>query len=187
MAAAPVEQTGNRLGIIYGLRMIERQDGIYLAARSFLGPSYWNTEAENHVAGPQLGLVWIRSAGPWSIWLQATAMTGFNYGEVQQVGSLGEQRLIPGALNRPSFARPTAFRHVDPHDEISPSGEIRTEVTYRLTNNFSFAVTWSGIAIGNALLSEDRIQTSFPDMGLVDPGQQQIFVHNLFCGVNVVL
>jgi hypothetical protein len=175
------------MGIIYGVRMIERQTGIYVTADGgFLGPAYWHTEAENHVVGPQLGLMLLRSAGRWSLRFQATAMAGFNYGDVQQNGSIG-QRLIPGALNRPLFGRPTLFRHVDPHDEISPSGELRAEATYRVTDRVSFAVTWSGIAIGNALLSENRIGDSMPDLGLVDPGEQQILVHNLFCGVTVVL
>ncbi|HEX2477318.1 MAG TPA: BBP7 family outer membrane beta-barrel protein [Lacipirellulaceae bacterium] len=187
MAAAPQGNRRNDVGIIYGMRVIERQNGIYISADGgIIGPSYWHTEAENHVFGPQLGLVLLRNRGPWSIRLQATAMAGFNYGDVEQHGSMG-QRQIPGALNQPIFARPAAFHHVDPHDEISPSGELRMETTYRLTHNVSFAITWSGIAIRNALLVEDRIRDFQPDAGLADPGEQQIFVHNLFCGVTVVL
>jgi hypothetical protein len=87
----------------------------------------------------------------------------------------------------PIFVHPAFFRHVDPHDEVSPSGELRMEATYRLTPNISFALTWSGIAIRNALLAENRIRDFQPDAGRADPGEQQIFVHNLFCGVNVVL
>jgi putative beta barrel porin BBP7 len=187
MAAAPQGSRRNDFGIIYGLRMIERQNSIYVTATGgIIGASYWHTEAENHVIGPQLGFVLLRNRGPWSIRLQATATAGFNYGDVQQNGSIG-QRLIPGALNQSLFGRPTTFRHVDAHDEVSPSGELRFEASYRLTQNVSFAVTWSGIAIHNALLVEDRIRDFQPDAGLADPGNQQIFVHNLFCGVNVVL
>jgi hypothetical protein len=187
MWAAPLPSRQNGLGIIYGVRMIERQTGIYVTADGgLLGSAYWHTEAENHVLGPQLGLMLLRSAGRWSLRFQATAMAGFNYGDVQQNGSIG-QRLIPGALNRALFGRPTSFRNVHPHDEISPSGELRAEATYRVTDRISFALTWSGIAIGNALLSENRIGDSMPDLGLIDPGEQQILVHNLFCGVTVVL
>jgi hypothetical protein len=188
MWVAPLGSRQNGVGIIYGVRMIERQTGIYVTADGgIIGSAYWHTEAENHVVGPQLGVMLLRNAGPWSIRFQATAMAGFNYGDVEQHGSVGSQRQIPGALNFPLFARPTSFRHVDPHDEISPSGELRAEATYRVTDRVSFALTWSGIAIGNALLSEQRLGYSFPDLGLVDPGEQQIFVHNLFCGVSVVL
>jgi len=137
MWAAPLGSRQNGFGIIYGVRMIERQTGIYATADGgILGSAYWHTEAENHVVGPQLGLMLLRSAGPSSLRLQATAMAGFNYGDVEQHGSVGSQRLIPGALNRPLFARPTSFRHVDPHDEISPSGELRAEATYRVTDRF---------------------------------------------------
>ncbi len=188
LSAMPLGSRQNGIGIIYGVRIIERQTGIYVTADGGLpGSAYWHTEAENHVLGPQLGLMLLRSAGRWSTRFQATAMAGFNYGDVHQRGSVGLQRTIPGAINQPLFLRPTSFRHVDPHGEISPSGEIRAEATYQATDRVSFALTWSGIAIGNALLSEHRIGDSFPDLGLVDPGEQHIFVHNLFCGVNVAL
>jgi hypothetical protein len=188
MSAAPLGDRQNCTGIIYGVRVIERQNGIYITADGGnIRSAYWRTEAVNHIFGPQLGLIHVRSGGRWSIRLQATAMPGFNYGNVHQDGSVGFERAILGALNQPMFGRGTSFRRVDPHDEISPSGEVRVEAIYRVTNRVTFAMNWSGIAIGNALLSEHRIGDSFPDLGLIDPGEQHIFVHNLFCGMTFVL
>ncbi len=186
MAAAEVGPSRNGIGLIYGLRAIERQDGQYfLATGGILDRSQWQTEVENHIIGPQLGVVMLGSAGPLSIRIQATAMAGFNYGDVRQSGAIGHER-ISGALNRPLYARPVAFNHITNHDEFSPSGELRGEATYRLSQSASLVFTWSGTAIRNALLSENRTRWQLPDMGLIDPGDQHIFVHNLFCGINVV-
>jgi hypothetical protein len=175
------------VGIIYGIRAIQRQksESVFLEG-SVLHTFYWETEAKNDIMGPQLGVVLARSVGRLSMRLQATAMAGFNFGIVQQKGALGEG-LVPGALNQPLYARPAQFRHVDPHDEISPSGELRVEARYRLSEMVTFAISWSGVAIGNALVTDDRTLYQIPELGLVDPGEQTILVHNLFCGLEMML
>jgi hypothetical protein len=186
-AAADLEPAQNGIGLIYGLRAIERQDGHYFwASGGLLNSAQWQTVAENHIIGPQLGVVMQGSAGPLSVRFQATALAGFNYGDVHQSGELGRQRQIPGAINQLLFGRPTVFNHVASHDEFSPSGELLGEATFRLTDSAAIVFTWSGIAIGNVLLSENRTRSSLPDMGLIDPGIQSIFVHSLFCGVHIV-
>jgi hypothetical protein len=186
MVGIPTNSKRNGVGIVYGMRMIEREYGFYVSAKgSILHDAYWDTEAENHIMGPQLGLIALRNSGPWSVRLQATAMAGLNYGDVQQSGRIGEGR-VPGGVNQLLYARPVEFNHLDPHNEISPSGELRAEAYLRLTNSVTLALTWSGIAINNALLTEDRIRYRLPDLGLVDPGEQQIFASNLFCGVSMV-
>jgi hypothetical protein len=175
----------NGVGLVYGFRMIERQDGLtFLGLGGILGRAYVNTSAENHIIGPQLGLVWIKSVGRWTGRLHGLASLGFNYGDVSQYSEIGDAP-IPGAINRPLFAQPHRSSHSDAHDEFSPNAEIRAEINYRLTNSVTLAANWSGIAIDNALETDGRIRYFLPDMGLVDPGNQQFLVHNFFCGIEV--
>jgi hypothetical protein len=186
--AAPSDNDhANGVGIVYGIRAIQRQksETVYIDG-SILRNLHWQTDAENQILGPELGMILARSVGRLSTQLQATVMAGFNFGEVNQQGVMGDG-LVPGALNRPPYVSTVIFGHNDPHDEISPSGELRAEARYQLRDNVTLALRWSGIAIGNALLTEDRTFYRLPDMGLVDPGEQTIFFHHLFCGVEVVL
>jgi hypothetical protein len=177
----------NGIGIIYGIRAIQRQDGAYISMLgSVLHDVYVNTDAENNVLGPQVGMIFARRVGNFSARLQATILAGFNFGDVTQRGTMGTG-LVPGALNQPLYARSNSFRHEARHDEFSPSGELRAEARYRLRKNATLSLAWSGIAIGNALLAEERIIYSLPDFGLADPGEQSILVQNLYCGVEFVL
>jgi hypothetical protein len=184
--ARAVRTRNNGIGIIYGLRTIDRQDSYSVSAvGGIIETFYLDTVAENHIIGPQVGLVWLKTRGRWSARLQGMASMGFNYGDVQQDGQIGPE-LIPGALNRPLFARPTEFAHKDPHNEFSPNGELRAEAIYRITNRITFAVDWSGVVIDNALESQERVRLALPDMGLIDRANQRTFVHNFFCGIEMV-
>jgi hypothetical protein len=175
----------NGVGLIYGVRMIEREDfeslrgtgGIFGSVRS-------ETVAANHVMGPAVGLVWIRTRGRWSARLQGLVSVGFNSGSVEQNNLLGDS-LVPGAINRPLYAQPIASAHHDSFDEFSPSGELSAGASYRISQSITFAVNWSGITIENALEATNRRRDFLPDFGLVDPGNQNLFVNNFFCGIEI--
>jgi hypothetical protein len=176
----------NGLGILYGLRVIEREDAEYMhGTGGIIGSITSETVAENHVMGPAVGLVWIKSYGPWTTKLQGVVSVGFNSGDVEQQNAIGAE-MVPGAINRPLFAQPTESSHHDSHDEFSPNGELRVELNLRITESTTFAINWSGIAVENALIAEDRTRFYLPDMGLVDPGSQQLLVHHFFCGIELV-
>jgi hypothetical protein len=135
--------------------------------------------------GPAAGLVWTKMRGRWTARLQGLASVGFNSGSVEQRSSIGVQS-VSGATNRLLYAQPTESAHHDSFDEISPSGELRAELNYSITENVTFAINWSGVSVENALEAADRTRYYLPDMGLVDPGNQRIMVHNFFCGIEVL-
>lgn len=176
----------NGIGMLYGVRIIEREDfrSMY-ATGSILGTTTSETVADNHVMGPAIGLVWIKSHGPWTARLQGLVSMGFNSGEVEQYNTVGAEQ-VPGATNRLLYSQPTESSHRDSHDEFSPNGELRAEANLRITETLTFAINWSGIAVDNALMTDSRTRFYLPDMGLVDPGNQQLPVHNFFCGIEMV-
>lgn len=185
---SPVRVRGKRngLGMIYGLRMIERDDWQSLnATGGILGSMHSATVADNHIMGPTLGMIWIKTRGRWTARLQGLLSVGFNSGEVDQNNLVGSE-LIPGATNRLLYGQRTASTHHDSFDEFSPSGELRAEANYRITDALTFAISWSGVAIDNALEAENRTVYYLPDFGLADPGNQRLLVHNFFCGIELV-
>ena len=176
----------NGVGMLYGMRMFERWDSLSISADGgILGPTQTSTVANNHIMGPAIGLIWIKTHGRWTARLQGLASIGFNSGSVEQSNSIGFE-LVPGAVNRLLYARPIESAHHDSFDEFSPSGELRAEANYRITENITFAINWSGVAVENALESTGRMRYYLPDFGLIDPGNQRLLVHNFFCGIEMV-
>jgi Putative beta barrel porin-7 (BBP7) len=176
----------NGIGLLYGLRAIERWDRqSFYASGGIVGTTQSSTVADNHVMGPAAGVIWIKTRGRWTARLQGLVSVGFNSGSVEQSNFVGEE-LFPGATNRLLYAQPTASAHHDSFDEFSPSGELRAEVNYRITENITFAINWSGVSVENALESQDRTRYYLPNFGLVDPGNQRLLVHNFFCGIEVL-
>jgi hypothetical protein len=132
-----------------------------------------------------VGLVWIKTRGRWTTRLHGLASAGFNGGSVRQENSIGAE-LVPGAVNRMLYAQPTKSAHHASFDEMSPSAELRAEANYRITDNITFAINWSGVSVENALEAAGRTRFYLPDMGLAEPGHQRILVHNFFCGIEVL-
>ena len=98
-------------------------------------------------------------------------MFGYNVADWDQIGLMGEG-LIPGALNQPLYARPTAFSHGLREQEFSPVAEMRVQASYHVTKGVRAEVRLHGLvrrqhppggAVGALLL---------PDMGYVDTGSK---------------
>ena len=176
----------NGIGLIYGMRMFDREEWQTFSAHGgILGSTRSETTASNQIAGPAAGLVWIKTSGRWTARLQGLASIGFNSGSVEQNSSFGVE-LVPGATNRLLYAQPLNSAHHDSFDEFSPSGELRAELNYRITESVTLAINWSGVTVENALEVENRMRYYAPDFGLVDPGNQRLLVHNVFCGVEMM-
>lgn len=169
--------------LVIGVRSIQSDDDAETVVNgSILGNSRWDTYAANDVAGPQAGLAWCRDYGPWSVRLQGTALAGYNFGNIRQNGAIGSTT-IPGALNRPLYAQPIYIGHYQPASPFTPSGELVAETTWQLTDGMILRLYWSGVVVENMLFTDDRVDYRLPDLGLREPGNQRLFVQNIFCGL----
>jgi len=172
--------------LITGVRAFQREEGLDLLAEGgILERTSLSTVALTDVAGPQAGMVWFRRFGAWSLRLQGTALAGYNFGNMRQVGVVGEER-IPGALNRPLYGQPIYTSEYQPASRFSPSGELFVETRWQLTDSIALRMSWASVIVENVLFTDDRIAIELPDFGLRDPGDQRLLAHNLFCGVEFV-
>jgi len=173
-------------GILYGMRVIETDEEARTnAAGSIVAESFWNVEVENHIVGPQLGLVWGRSHGPLSFEVQGLALLGYNAARVQ-LHSKTNIGLVPGALNQPLYARPTDFAAAERHHEFSPAGELRAQSSLQLSPAVAVKLAWTALMIQNVMEADDRIDYQFPGAKLRDPDEQQLFVQSIYCGLDIV-
>jgi hypothetical protein len=184
--ALPRDEKRNALGLIYGFRafQVDQHNRLYANVGIFQG-GYWDLGAENQVVGPQAGIVWTRQRGKWSALLQGTVIAGYNHRRAVLDGSMG-QELIPGALNRPLYSRPTEIRQHESQHEFCPTGEVRALSHYRLTNAITLKLAWSAFAASNLLFVNDDAVYQLPYMEVSHSNVDSLLVHDVFCGIEFV-
>lgn len=150
-------------------------------AASGLGDSWWDTLAENHIVGPQIGARWYRKSGRWTWSTEGRFFAGFNYQNVTLDGQLGS-KLDPqnAGLLQIRNMEPTAFTHWARFDEWTPSAELRVDFMYQLTRSVSLGVGWTGlwidgIARASSLIDYKLGQTTAETMGINGSNRQGVF------------
>ncbi len=176
----------NRLTIAYGARFLRLYDDFNVVGQgSILGQTTWNTSFTNNIVGPQVALQWVNERQRWRIETDARFMFGYNVANWNQVGLMGEE-LIPGALNRPLYARPTAFAHGLREQEFAPVGELRVKASYHFTKSFALNFGYTGSVISNIRRAAPSVRYALPDFGYVDAGSQTMLTNGFDLGVEFV-
>lgn len=173
----------NRLTASWGARFLRLYDDFKVDAEgSILGATTWDTSFTNNIVGPQVGMQWVNQRQRWRLQTDAKFMFGYNIANWDQVGLMGEE-LIPGALNRPLYARPTAFSHGLREQDFAPVGELRVHASYHFTSAFAMNFGYTGSYIGNIRRAAPSVQYRLPDFGYVDTGGENILINGFDLGV----
>ena len=174
----------DNLRFSWGLRFVDLTDNFYFQGLgSILGRTTVETDVENQIIGPQLGLQWVRRDGPWSFVLEGRGTFGYNIVDVDQYGIFGEEA-IPGALNRSATARTTTTVQGERFDEFSPIAEIRAQLQYRLAESISLQAGYTAKYIGNIHRGGLTTAWNAPDFGINDR-TSDIFVNGLNLGIEL--
>ena len=172
------------LRLSYGVRFLNIEDDFYFnGIGSVLGRTWVNTNAENQIIAPQLGLKWTRRDGPWNFILEARGAVGYNVVDVDQEGIFGYEA-IPGALNRSALARTTTSVDGFRFDEFSPIGELRAQLRYRLAEAISVHAGYTAKYVGNIHRGGESTAWNAPDFGVHDH-TGDIFVNGLNIGIEL--
>jgi hypothetical protein len=176
----------NRVTIGYGARFMQLYDDFqFLGEGSILGRTFYDTTFTNNVVGPQIQAQWTNQRQRWRIEADARAMFGYNIANWRQQGVMGEE-LIPGALNRPLYARPTAFSHGLTEHNFSPVGELRLNAKYQFTRGFSANFGYTSSVMANIKRAATSVRYRLPDFGYVDSGSQTLLSNGFDFGVEFV-
>lgn len=170
----------------FGVRYLRLRDTFYFDGRgSILGRTYAETKAQNSIVGPQVHGKWNRQKGRWNLGLDGRVLLGANIQDTDQVGGIGED-LAPGAVNRPVAAQPTFVSYSRRDDNFSPVIEFRAESSYQLTSAIALKLGYTAMFIDNITRSAHTVRWYLPDLGLLEGGEQDIFINGAHVGVEVV-
>jgi hypothetical protein len=176
----------NTVTIGWGARFLRLYDQFDVnALGSILGDSFWSTSFTNNIVGPQVALRWVNERQRWRIQTDARFMAGYNVANWDQVGLMGTE-LIPGALNRLLYARPTAFSHERHEGEFAPVGELRVAASYHITSGFALNFGYTGTVVAGMRRAATSVHYNLPDMGYVDAGTQEVLINGFDLGVEFV-
>ena len=151
-----------------------------------LADSFWATEAENHVVGPQLGARWFKTHDRWTLSTEGRFMAGFNSQNIRQRGTIATEAQPPGDLFEPRLLSPTSFTHARHLQEFTPVVGLRVEAWYQLTRAISLRAGWSGLWMDNVARASNMILYEVPDMGLLPQNNSQdVLLHGWNLGVVV--
>jgi hypothetical protein len=110
---------------------------------------------------------------------------GFNTQDLDQTGAIGED-LNPGAVNSLINAQPNAVKHGRTDSDFSPLVEFRAETSYRITNSIKARLGYTAIFVDNVTRASQTVRWFLPDLGLLEGGQQDIFINGANFGFDVV-
>ena len=163
-----------------------------LTVPSFLENSSWETDAENHIVGPQIGLRWFKKQGRWMFNTEARFLAGLNCQNFHQTVNMGPN-LDPGPRAngsylpfRPKSMSSTTATHGVYETEWSPAVELRVEARYQVTRSISMHAGWSGMWVGGVARATSVIDYTVPAMGInLADNRESVFLNGLALGFDV--
>ena len=176
----------NEITLSWGARYLKIYDEFRVdALGSILHDAFWDTSFTNQIVGPQVAVRWTNQRQRWRLQADGRFLFGYNVADWDQIGLTGFG-MVPGALNQPLHARPTAFTHGQREQEFSPVAELRVQAAYQFTSSFAFKVGYTGAYIGNVRRAAPSVHYRLPEMGYLDAGTQQLLVNGFDLGVEFV-
>jgi hypothetical protein len=180
-----------------------------------LADSFWNTQAQNHIIGPQIGGRWFRKGGRWTVSVDGRFFAGLNMQTIRNQGVLGsyldapqpwnwameEVEIDPGPppitvvvgggdpLYVPILRDPYRFDHSAHMREFSPGGELRLELMFELTRAVSVKAGWSGMWLGGIARASAMPDYTISDQSVMginrSKNNQSVFVNGLNVGLSI--
>ena len=143
-----------------------RTGSLQIAPRAALSDTYWVTEAQNRVVGPQIGFRWFKLFNRWTLSCEGRFLAGYNAQTVRQRGRVGTELAngydegsdegeegsssISSSLTQYRVYTPyrmlqaVGFDYREFKGEWSPAAELRLQAAYQITNSVSFRAGWTG-------------------------------------------
>jgi hypothetical protein len=164
-------------------------------ASSYLAGSSWDTEADNHIIGPEIGLRYFKKQGRWMFSTESRFAAGINCQNFHQYVDMGPElnpNPSPAGAPRPSPPfQPLALSATTTTNsayvtEFSPIVELRVEGRYQITQAISFHAGWTGMFIDNIARASSVINYQIPGLGIdTTQNREPLFINGLTLGFDI--
>jgi hypothetical protein len=176
----PRELCGAYWETFCGVRFIDFKESFNVfGIGGVLADSFWNTEAENKIVGPQVGVRWFRTDGRFTFSGDARAVAAANFQTIRQVVSFGNKLSQNEGRGTDNSERgDDTFRsrwdQFVPRESVSsyhemelgPLVEASAQAQIHLTRKLTFRLGVKGMYMDALARPAAMINYSFPDMGV---------------------
>jgi hypothetical protein len=173
---------------LYGLRFLRVDAEMrVLGLGGFLADSNWQSEVENKLFGPQVGLRLGSTRGRWSFRSEGRFMAAMNVRDAELNGTIGST-LNPPVVNSALYFNPTSFSQYDSDLEFSPVAEVRLDAIYRVTQKVNVKVGYTGTYAANLGYGSNMVRYTLPELtlrSLDDLDTQHFFSNGWNVGVEI--
>ncbi len=176
---------GGYMEFLAGVRYMEFNDRIeFEGTGGTLDGSFWRTDAENHIIGPQIGARYFKIAGRWMLNAEGRFTAGFNSQNVHHHSQLIVP--TPNTVGFPDAWSGSNVTSSESQNEWCPLAEVRVELRYLLTRAISLRAGWTGTWADGIVRSPGVTDYSLPVMGIdMTRNRDDLFIHGLTFGVDL--
>jgi hypothetical protein len=147
-----------------------------------LAGSFWNTETQNNMVGPELGLRMANRRERWTFVAEGRFTAAANFIDTQQNGAfVNTSSLFGGLLD---FI-PTQFQNSLHTEAFTPIVELRLETSYELTKAIAFKVGYTALWLDNIARASNRIHYQVPDMGILRNKYEDVLINGVTFGIEI--
>jgi hypothetical protein len=153
----------------YGIRYLNVNDDYRIVANGgFLDQSAWNAESENSLIGPQIGMRWSRRSNVIGFSVDGRFFAAYNRQRNTLNGYTASNFAGNGAANSPAALTSESFVDGFDNDAFSPSGELRADMTAKISRSWACKVGYTGLIVGDISRASPKIAYALPRSSLVD-------------------
>ncbi len=178
---------GGNVELFLGARYLEFNEtfGVIATGGVLDANTRWETDANNHIIGPQVGARYFKQQGRWIVSTEGRFMAGLNRQNIYQFGSFGYTG-TPGSIQKPLAWLGAEYSHRATLDEFSPLVELRFDLRYVITRAIDFRVGWTGFWVDGIARPNGMTHYAVPDMGIdTTANKQGVFVNGVTIGFDV--
>lgn len=147
--------------------------------------SYWSTESDNAILGPQFGVRWFNKCCRWTHSVELKFAPAVNFQSVRFHSVLGNN-LVSGTPNFPFDFGPQGYNDSTHEVEFSPVVELRLQTSFQLTRAISVRAGYSAIYTDGIARASSMVNYSLDQFGILqEENTQDVTMHGFTIGIEV--
>ncbi len=148
-----------------------------------LDTSFWDSNVDNHLIGPQVGARWSHRYSFVSLVAEVRGMSAYNRQHARFLGQIASEH---ESGDRPTHLYANSFNSSFERQEFSPLTEWRAELLLELVDGLSMRFGYTGMYMGGISRAAPKVDYTLPSMGFTSrENDTSLFANGLSLGVQL--